>query len=117
MIKVGDTIYQFDVNRRRYEGSGLSAKIIYKEHFTSSVITGETKQSWLVKEYGRETRVNKAAMQSSNGRYSPSQWYTEEGMKDNIWWHDNYYKLESVLRGCSVEQLKKIAELIGYKED
>jgi len=47
-LKVGDTVWVFDINRRVYDGNGLGAKIIYREHFRPVHIIGETSRSWIL---------------------------------------------------------------------
>ena len=62
-------------------------------------------------------KVNKVSLLHANGSYSPIKFYTEQGKADNIWKRDNYCNLEKLIVQSSGEILKKIAELVGYKEE
>lgn len=119
-IKVGDTLWRFDVNRRVYRrASGAyfaSGGPIYAEHFEPFVVTGETAFSWLVKEGWRDRKINKKTLREAphNG-FGGWQWYTAEQKDDAVWleWHRD--KIADEVRRCrSAAALRQIAALIGY---
>lgn len=113
MVKVGDTIWCFDINRRRYQGEGLSKTIIYSEHFDPFEITGETKQSGLVEKYGCVRKINKKTMAEANGKYMPYQWYTEKGMEENIWIKNHRPNISSQVLGVyDVDKLRRIQAIL-----
>ena len=108
-MQVGDTLYYFDQNRRKYSkpppGSDrIWGDIIYAEHFAPEKIIGETRVSWCF-EYGRKAKKS-----------DPTQYgfYTAEQMADKIYEHDNGYKISDLVRHAPAKHLKQIAEIIGY---
>ena len=118
MTKVGDTIYKFDENRRRYTKPAPGhqwGEIIWAEHFEPKKITGETKQSWLVSDYGHEIRVNKKTMLSAGrGGMSGHRWFTEDGKAGQLWLHEHGHKLRMLVGRATYEQMRQIADILGY---
>jgi len=110
-MKIGDTVYCFDPNRREYN----AGRIIFASHFEPYKITGETKQSWLCSKGAAERKVNKATMREAgkNG-FGGWQWYTAEGKEERIWHQDHAWKIREAITAATVPQLKQIAEIIGY---
>lgn len=106
-LKVGDKVWRFDQNRRVYDGTGsFGGKVIYAEHFYQDVITGETSRSWIVGKYGY--RVNKKTLEGI---------YTDEQKANDIWMHNNRYKIASIVDRCNdVEKMRQIAQIVGYVE-
>jgi hypothetical protein len=119
-LKVGDTIYRLDYNRRRYQrdanGRAHGAPI-YSEHFDPRVIEGETPRSWLVE--GGRTKVAKATVRESAARTGFGyQWFTADGMAAAIWRHENFHHLmRHAERNATFEQLQQIATLVGYRPE
>ena len=88
-------------------------KLYYKDSYgwNSTFIIGETTRSWLV--FHWKDRVNKKTLIKAGGRYCDTQHYTEEGMKDEIWKHENKCLILEALRCCqSINKLKKIKEIL-----
>ena len=116
-MKIGDTIYKFDTNRRQYTKPAdgrIWGEPIYEYHFEPLLITGETKQSWLVKEYGSETRVNKQTLLSSGA--SGFQWYSEEGKAGHLWLRKNRQEIMRRFERADYATMRQIASLLGYGE-
>lgn len=117
MLKVGDTIYQFDENHRVYprDDSGrATGGAIYAEFFIPHVIKSETKQSWL-SGYRGEDRVNKKTMrEAGRSGFHGHQWFTEEGRAAQIWLHEHRQPIVRALEHANVEQLRRVAEIVGY---
>jgi hypothetical protein len=86
-------------------------KLNYEEYgWTSRVIEGETKQSWLM---DTGAKVNKKTLKSNNGRYSPTLWYTDKQRDDQCWITTNRYRIESEVRRCNDRAtLEKIDNLL-----
>lgn len=118
MIKIGDTLYQFDINHRVYEkdadGRGRGSPI-YEKHFRPFPVIGETKQSWLCGHERMPMKVNKATLrESGKSGYSGHQWFTAEGMEDDIWLHSRRHEIVRLLERCQdVNILKKIDALLA----
>jgi len=83
---------------------------IYAKHFVEVEIVSQTKRSWII-DYGGWGRGLKYPKKDPKGLY------TYEQMQDKIWAHHHRYRIERMVRGCSVEQLKDIAKILGYKEE
>lgn len=117
-IKVGDTLWRFDSNHRQYDKPGPGGRIVYRSHFVPEVITGETKMSWLVQWYQRVVwKINKKTLATAmqNG-YSGSQFYTAQGVEDDIWRNEHRCKIEGMMRGASIDQLRQIGAILGYDD-
>lgn len=115
-VKIGDTLYRFDQNRRRYRAGPdgrSSGPPIYSEHFEPLVITGETKQSWLCREGYGDAKVNKKTLRESNGGFAYS-WFTKAQMEDNIWRHEHRHRIREMLDRADAATLRRVAEAIGY---
>lgn len=98
-MKIGDKIWLFDSNRKKYE-KGNSAPI-YSEHFYQEEIVGETSRSWLV-----------GYFKNKFSKKDPIGLYTDEMKADKIWEYDNRYKIVALVERCSIKQLKKINDIL-----
>jgi len=119
-IKVGDTLWCFDENRRVYtkppEGK-LYGTIIYEEHFRPEKIAGETRQSWLIKNHPyADIKVNKETMRSS-GRLGTFRWYTDRTKADAVWVRKHRPAIASRVQVAEADQLREIAKIVGYEAD
>lgn len=113
-MKVGDTIYRFDENRRVYrkvESGGSSGSPIYREHWRQVAITGENRASWLMghpPNYGFRC--------PKRGPH-PGFAFTEQEIDDACWLQEHRYSIErAVGRVRDADTLRKVAALIGWKE-
>ena len=106
-LKVGDTIWRFDGSRRIYNDK--NAGPIYREHWVETVIQGETSRSWLVGMF-RTYKVPKKGPH-------PGWAFSQKEVDDDCWVRCNRYKIEkSVAMVSNADVLRKVAELIGWKE-
>jgi len=115
-LKVGDTLYNFDGNRRVYKPPGPGEKYssggpIYEKHFLPCKIVGETKQSWIMDLY--DAKVNKKTLDSST-KFADRGYFTKSGMEADIWFHEHRYKIVREVERAGLEQLREIARVIGY---
>lgn len=122
MLKVGDAIYLFNQTRRvyrRYADARPHSAPIYSEHFEPFVIGAETPRSWLVSfGYGAPVRVNKKTMRSTGSRgFAEHQWFTAEGMADDIWRNVHRMPITELMRSASADQLREIGKILGYDPD
>lgn len=104
-LKVGDTVWVFDMNRRVYEGNGLSARIIYREHFRPLQIVGETSRSWVLR---NERKVSKKSL---DGLY-----LSEYEIDLACWEHDYFpviYRELQYAKHHTYEKLTAIAKILG----
>ena len=112
MLKIGDTIYRFDGNRRFYSkerGSGP----IYEKHFEPLKIIGENKVSWLLERGWRANKKNLScarAMQCGGRGF-----FTAEGMENDIWRHEHRCRIVRLVEQTDAAILKQIAALVGYE--
>lgn len=111
-MKIGDEIFYYDENHRVYEKDSNGRSFggpIFKEHFRRGIITGETRDYWLIDSWGM--RIKKKPVDLKFGVL------TQEQVEDLVWLAVNRYKLvEKIKYSNDIVILKKIAELIGYKE-
>ncbi len=105
-MKVGDTIWYFDVNRRVYPPKGsVSTACIYREHWRPVEIKSETSRSWI-------TLYGKAPKKGGRG------WvFTEQEIDGDVWREHHAWKVGRMVERCrDAEKLKRVAEIVGYKE-
>lgn len=113
MLKIGDTLYRFDGNLRKYRDDGRGGPI-YREHFEPLKIIGETRVSWLLE---RNWTANKKTLSSAAAlEYGGRGFFTAEGMEGDIWQHVHRHKIRELLDRASVEKLKQVAAILGYVE-
>lgn len=106
-MKIGDTIYTFDINRRVYDKPGLGGSIIYREHFRPHVIVGETKLSWVTDRGGKAKK--KASTPRERGGF-----FTAEEVEDDVWQHSHRHRLRDLLDRADPKTLRKVADVLGY---
>jgi hypothetical protein len=102
-MKVGDKVWLFDYNRRRYE-SGKGGGPIFAEHFYEAKIDGETSRSWMI---GRQKFP----------KLNPRGIYNDEQKADMIWEHENRFKLRHKLDVCSINSLRKIDAIFRSEDE
>lgn len=106
-MKIGDTVYAFNFNRRVYSKEKNDHAPIYDEHFYEVVITGETKFSWIT-EYG-------AKYKKKLTQYTPysERLFTKEEKDKAVWLHDNQYKIVERVRSLTdYDMLVKINKIL-----
>ena len=63
---------------------------------------------------GHQSSVNKKTLQEQRGRYVPVQYFTPQGMENNIWLHEHRHKLIEALRHAPADLCRQVAEVLGY---
>jgi len=108
-MKVGDTIWEFDVNRRKY-AKGISARPIWKEHWRPCKIVGETTRSWLI---GPEWNLQKVPKTNPN----PRKWMmSKKSLEQAAYVEQNKYGMaELIRRDVTYIQLKLIENIMRGK--
>lgn len=116
-LKVGDTIYKFDTNRRVYnKADGIGGQVIFREHFTPHQIMDETKLSWIVGPDYAKLKVNKKTMTTASfGGMSGYRFYTDKGKEDRIFENNHRHKICRLVESCSADKLKQIAAIVDYE--
>ena len=106
---VGSTVWIFDNNRRVYPKAEkgrlwASGGPIYREHWTTAKIIGETRRSWIT---DRNQKVPKKGPH-------PGVRFTQHEVDEDAWMNDHRYKVsEAVARCRDVEKLRAIAQAVG----
>ncbi len=98
--KVGDVVYYYDSNSRHYDDDG---KLIRRECYIQTTVSGETSRSWVVGPNGGELGFVKRL-------------FTAEMVDQQIWMEDNRYEIERELNSASFKQLKEVAKILNYEE-
>lgn len=125
-LKMGDVIWQFDVNSRQYrtrKGHSYGSPI-WRAHWRPMVIVGETKMSWLVvsqslAQYSHGQALDpKRCVKLSKKNPDRISWvFSEEELDERSWINDNRVRLSEVIRDFKdYETLKKVAALINFQE-
>lgn len=121
-MKVGDTVWLFDENRRVYaprkEGQGLSSgPPIFREHFVPHEIVGETIRTWLV---GKGTLENVRKKDLTYRHWNGGRvriFTSEQEVDDACYVHDTRHKIGRAVERCrDAVLLKQIAALVGVAE-
>jgi hypothetical protein len=113
-IGIGSTVWVFDHNYRTYDDN---RKLIYRDHWRPTEITGETRASWITR-YGKVPKKadDRGRRLVSQGGYSPLRAaLTAAEVEDDIWTSSHAHKIADQVRHCDAATLRKIAELIGYE--
>jgi len=113
-IKIGDSVWFFDVNRRVYQKTSDGRSFgspIWREHWVKREVIGETSRSWLVGYKHRPEKLPKS------GKW-PNDWVLSESeINDREWVEDHRHRVSNAVYACyDAAKLRKIAELIGYEE-
>lgn len=112
-LKIGDTLYYFDGNRRVYprtkDGRQMHGSPIYAEHYVPVKIVGETRVSWLL-EYGW-----KASKRSVAGSVGPV--LTKEAMEDDVWCSVHRFKIRDLFDRAPAPTVRRVADILGYKPE
>ena len=113
-MKIGDTLYRFDGNRRVYRDRSASGGggPIYREHFEALKIIGENKVSWLLERGWKAKKSNLTSAASL--QYGGCGFFTADGMEDDIWLHDHKHKVRDLFEHASVVQVREVARILGY---
>jgi hypothetical protein len=113
-VKVGDKVFLFDGNRRIYRKDRLvSSSPIYREHFVERLIVGETRVSWIVG-MSADTPWTHAKYPK---KFNPHRRFWRADQIDAaVWAHDNRYEISQEIQRIDEDLLRKVADLIGYKE-
>jgi len=110
-LTVGSTLWDFDDNRREYDAE---RRLIYREHFVTQTIHGETKYSWIVgpaRIKVRKTDLTYAYWSGGRRRMVA----TEAEVEDACW--DKAHRswiADMVQRKVDAQTLRRVAEMIGY---
>jgi len=115
VTKIGDKLWRY--NRDADNRMGRDGKMM--DPWTDSYkITGESKTHWLVSLGHYNAKVNKKTLQeSTRSGWGNIQWYTEAGMTERKWRETHAKKIAGLVTGqATVDQLKQIAKIVGYKE-
>ena len=105
---IGKTIWIHDVNRRRYrkkDGRSYGSPI-YRDSFAPHEIVDETRVSWIS---SRGIKIPKCG-----GR---GICFTQEEVSRECFVKDNAYKISEKVRYLDYEELKNVADIIGYEEE
>lgn len=109
-LKVGDTVWVFDQNRRIYPKDRQGGPI-WSEHWRPEKITGETSRSWII---GNHAWTQKKLPKKGAAPFRVA--YSQEEIDKAAWVHDNRYRLSHEIDRCEdYDTLKKVAELVGYR--
>ena len=110
-LKVGSEIWRFDENHRIYkkDANGRSnGGPIYREHWRSTTIQAETTKSWIT------VWGEKVPKRGPHPGYA----FSASEVDDHCWVHGNRYSITRAVDRCKdANALRRIAELVGWKEN
>lgn len=109
--KVGDPIWIFDDNHRVYQKGKLGP--VWREKWRKRLIIGETSRSWLV---GCSMNSPYPTKISKKGPHHGVA-FSESEIDEAAYIEENRYRISEAVRYVrDANVLRKVAELIGYKE-
>lgn len=115
-MKVGDKLWQFDVNRRQWDSE---KRLVWRYHWRPMFVIGETRVSWLVSSSDEPTELSMkyATKIPKKLALNPWQWATsEEELERREWIHDNGHRLSDAVSRCGdYQKLVLIADILGYE--
>lgn len=115
-FKVGDDMYIFDVNRRRYRKDANGRPVggpIYREHFERCRITAEEERSFVYAYVDGDGNVQRFLR--SIGKTTAQKHFTASEVDDNCWTEDHRAKIaNAVMQIRDADTLRRIANVIGY---
>jgi hypothetical protein len=117
-MKIGDPIWYFDLNRRRYtkDSANHFGKLIWREHWEPLKVLGETRVSWLVG-FDKYPHHKVSKRDLAAGKLAGKWACSSKEVDDQVWVHENRYQIsEAVGRVRDRDQLARIAAIIGYVE-
>jgi len=104
---IGETYFVFDGNRRVYDKTKGYGGPIYREHFASVKIVGETKTSWIYSYY-TDTKVTKK-----------NPWkvlFTSQMVDEAVWVYENRVAIADKVRNGNYAALKQIEAILNHPE-
>lgn len=107
---IGKTIWIFDENHREYQddyGNRTQAPN-YRKQWRPRKIVGETSGSWIL-DGAFKTKLSKKPEKHHNVIFDA------QTLEDEIYKHDNAYKIAELVRKADASTLREIAKLINYK--
>jgi hypothetical protein len=109
-------IWYFDQNRRIYPRDANGRPFgspIWREHWVKLQIVGETSRSW-VPRFGKKIPKSEAVRKENR----MSQYAFSEEEIDRLAFIQNRHRIATKVSNCQdYETLRKVAELIGFKEE
>jgi hypothetical protein len=121
-LAVGQKLWRFEPNKRVYEKENGYPRLVYRHHWieNGATVVGETRVNWLVVPYDKEPPYNlfmrDIARVPKNGPLPPEYAVDAAVVEQDIWVHDNKYKLIDVIqKSRDYAALKAVAELVGYE--
>jgi hypothetical protein len=111
-MKINDTIYYFDGNCRIYEIDGVKQNSpVYEKHFRPLTVVGETDKEWLLSRGVINKRSNLLKFDRDNNRRT---YYTEQDKLDDIYVHENGYKIARLVDKLKdAKKLKQIENILN----
>ena len=123
-IKIGELFWIYDSGNRHYthDDGTESQGPIYEKSFRRVEVIGETSRSWCIANKGSTQELFKVPKKDPFGfkkvEYGCYHQIMDDQMKeDNIWDNYNGYKIRQLVTTCSGAALRKIAEIVNYKEE
>ena len=109
-IKVGNSIWHFDVNRRVYaKDNNYSGGPIWLEHWVEYKITGETSRSWILS-HGIKLSKNDSSVGWKNYALDRAE------IERRAYIEENSLEISRLVRDCTdYSALLQIASLVYYK--
>jgi len=119
---VGATIWRYNVNKRRYVEGSAANQVTERERFEPVAITGETKVSWLVKNYSTDDKIPKDSSKWNDGFFRCGSNFprlyalSEKAIDDRCWHTENRHWIQERVGQATISELREIAKIIGYEE-
>jgi len=115
-VKVGDTIWQFDANRRVYTkvpGKPFGGVLIRKAQWVPRTITGETSRSWIVAAHAHDRHPAKVPKTGPHRDWA----FTQREVDLDVFRYETRGELSSRMNLWNMddEVYVKVAKLLGIQ--
>ena len=104
-LKVGSTIWKFDLNHRVYIGVRTSPD--YRSHWVPCRIQRETTRSWVT------NSGDKVPKKGSHDTFA----FAMKEVDDDVWRTRHRRHISDKVYGASADQLRRVAEILNYDID
>lgn len=108
-MQIGDTLYTYDTNRRRYN----EGRIDRSYHWRAHTITGENKVCWLLSD-GYKADKKTLEIRGVREFYGLDHFaYTTDQKIDREWYEAHAHEIRYAVESADIPTLRRIAALLG----
>lgn len=116
-MKVGDTVWLRDINRRQYDKRG---RMVERFTFFPQTIVAENRASWLTDDGYRIDRTTRIVRPRQRGGYyglSPNVWESEAAVEGWCWARGVRHRVADAVKECEApDRLRAVMKALGLTD-